>query len=103
MISSLAGIMGALLKGKKMGKKTKAILIDAVIGGVLGFAMIDFIDYFLDDGLSQKIVIFISLICGTLAGEIMEGSEKIFNFAISFVGSWFKTKSKEDGVNDKEI
>lgn len=96
IISAVAGALGAVLKGKKMSKKTKIIIIDSVIGGVLGYAMVDLLEFFLS-GLSTKVVIFISLICGTLAGELFEASEKIFNTALSYFSDKIK---KEDGYSN---
>lgn len=95
IISAVAGSLGAILKGKKMSKKTKIIIIDSIIGGVLGYAMVDLLEYFLS-GLSTKVVIFISLICGTLAGELFEASEKVLNTVLSY----FNGKIKGDGDNN---
>lgn len=91
--SAVSGAVGALIKGKKAKRKLKALILDALVGAILGYSMIGLLDLFLDEA-NTKTVMLVSFSVGWVANEITEIIEKLVNDFYHFVSNKFKNGNK---------
>lgn len=76
IISALAGGSGAFIKGRKKKRPVKTLILDVVVGVILGYTTIGLLDYFTSE-LNPKTIMLVSFSVGWVANELTDVLEKL--------------------------
>jgi uncharacterized membrane protein len=97
VMSAVAGAAGAFIKGKKQKRPFKTLVLDVVLGLILGYLTIGLLDYFIVDQ-TPKVIMLVSFCVGWVANELTDILEKTVYVAYEIAVNFFKnmfSKKKE--------
>lgn len=102
LLSAVAGGTGALIKGVKRRRKFRTIVLDALVGIILGWSTIGLLDYFLE-GANFKLVILVSFAVGYVTNELTDVLERLVEKSYDFIVSWFQSSQKSKDKTEPEV
>jgi len=102
ILSALAGGAGALIKGRRRKRKLKVLILDMIVGVILGYTSIGLLDYFMI-AYNVKAVILVSYVVGYLTNELTDLLESLVKKADDVIIGWVsKDKPNSDAESENK-